>query len=476
MNKSIRLLKIVCLGVIFCASLPGCASQEIVRSQMPNPTAASNNPGMVYALPKGQIQLVATRKKIDDDDIAAAQKVATEAKATLEADKKALAEAEAASKTADALLKSATNAKDTTAATKEELGKKAALAAAVRTYLTEKAGASQKVAAAAAARATELGGIKGKWQEVVEVSALPVVPDASRRFIAHLNHEITRDDKLKITVANGMLSTGNATSTDQTTAVILSLVQAAAAFTGPGNLGVVKHSTLMFAKPFERPSEAPTPDKCTAYSLSAVFDPTNFAEVQSALSLLKRKTGAVVVKVDDMYCATSGSKCDIAGTVVPVVRFADKTSPAGLVYRAPRAVRITVGAASNFDVVNDTGCDASGSVPNATTVVVVPDSHAEFLMSARAGAFTKSTFDFAFKDGMPTDLSVEQPSEFLGIASLPIDLAKAILSVPASIIKLRVDYDSQANAEITAQTAAFNAQIARLSAQQALDAATKAAQ
>lgn len=89
-------------------------------------------------------------------------------------------------------------------------------------------------------------------------------------------------------------------------------------------------------------------------------------------------------------------------------------------------------------------------------------------MGSTAGPFTKNTFNFAFKDGMPTELNIDRPSEFLSLSALPLEVLKAMISVPASI-KLRVDHDSQTTALVQGQTAGFNADLARLAAQRAWD-------
>ena len=105
---------------------------------------------------------------------------------------------------------------------------------------------------------------------------------------------------------------------------------------------------------------------------------------------------------------------------------------------------------------------------------VVPDSQTLFTLPVLAGAFTKSKLDFVFKDGTPVSMSSDQPSQLAALARLPVDILKAMLEVPTSLIKLRIDYDNQGASLTDAQTKQLKAQLDLLKAQQALKAAQDA--
>jgi hypothetical protein len=57
------------------------------------------------------------------------------------------------------------------------------------------------------------------------------------------------------------------------------------------------------------------------------------------------------------------------------------------------------------------------------------------------------------------------------LARIPVDIMKAIVSVPAQILSARINYDNQATAQINAQVELLKAQLEALQAQRALDAA-----
>lgn len=454
MYKKFPKLYFLIFYLYFCATLllVGCASP--IQSYTPNYTNSKKNIGMVYSLPKGQIQLTASRKMVSGNDLTAAQKVATDAAVVLAMDTKALAEAKTEFDTALGALGHATSL------IKDDMKKKSDMAKAVFDFLAIKVAAETKSAAAADENSRNLAGKVGKWTESISLLQLASVPDAQHRFVAYLNHNFTRDDTMKISVIGGMLSTTTATSTDQTANIILNLVSAKAAFSQPLSFfSTKKDFQLLDPKPNE---------SCEGYSFSYIFDPSDFQDVQEVLKKLKDVKSTATLNFDNF------SDNMINGTKELPLPIHVSEVPGGLVYRTPLAIRIDIlpiKKTSDPNLVKT--CEVEGLVVATSYVIIVPDSRTEFVLASSAGAFTKTTFDFTFKDGTPTDYSIGQPSELSGIASLPLDIAKAIVSVPASIIKLRVDYDSQANALVDAQTASLKAQLEQIKAQQALDSVTK---
>ncbi len=66
-----------------------------------------------------------------------------------------------------------------------------------------------------------------KYIETFTLTPLAIVPDDSQRFVANLSHSKWRDDTLKLSVVNGLLTSTAAQSTDQTASIVSSLVSAA---------------------------------------------------------------------------------------------------------------------------------------------------------------------------------------------------------------------------------------------------------
>lgn len=61
--------------------------------------------------------------------------------------------------------------------------------------------------------------------------------------------------------------------------------------------------------------------------------------------------------------------------------------------------------------------------------------------------FVEKKMDLEFTSGVLTKVVIDSPSPMLEFVSLPVDVAKAIFSAPAELLKLRVDYSSQAIAD-----------------------------
>jgi hypothetical protein len=62
---------------------------------------------------------------------------------------------------------------------------------------------------------------------------------------------------------------------------------------------------------------------------------------------------------------------------------------------------------------------------------------------------------------MLTQYTTHQPSEIAAVAGIPITIARSIISIPAQILQLRVNYDTQATALVNANTALLQAQLSQ---------------
>ena len=428
--------------------LLGCTSDLVVTRTIKEPTEnhmPSAQDGLVYALPKGQVLLAAQRKLITDADIQKAKSALDAADAAVKATSEALAKAKAE-------------------------GKKEAI-----DYNTGELEKLKKDAAEKKANLQLLADAKGKYLEQVSLTPLPIVPDPKARYIADLDHEKTRTDDFKITVTNGLLSSASVTTTDETRSILVNL----AGLAGVIKSGAAGQTFALATKDTERKAGEPEP-RCDEFQLARIFDPTVRAEILSVLALLEQKNSTFIVKVDGLYCERPGT-ADTCPT--PVDKELDKVGelrnklPAndtkGLIYRVP--VRVVFTVASKKEVLGDKApkdlCGPLGMPPAFASSIVVPDSTSSFILRAPAGAFTTATIGHQFKDGMPTEYAIKQPSEVAGVASLPLDMLKAFVSVPADIVKLRVNYDSEVNSAIEAKVREQELQLQLLKAQRELAAA-----
>jgi len=422
--------------------LAGCAT-PVVES---HPAAAKpGQMGLVYALPKAQVQLLAQRKLVDADEVAAAKKDAADLAAASVAAKARVGEATVVLKDAtDTHAAAVANAVATPAA-REELQRKAFIAQAVLDVLKARLGVADAQAEAARKRAAAVIGELGRCTETANLTLLPHAPDVDARFLATHAHSAWRDDQLTIAVSpSGLLNTSTAVSADQTGTVILSLVQAFAAARVPTGGSALR---LFSINPVLQAAGA-----CEPYKSTLVFDPTRPLEINETAGRLKNFGAKIGLCVEGL-----GPSLDAATTAVPVPGYA---------YRASRSVRVTLAdsvQANSLNCVAKTGSEA------ASLVAQVPDATTLFVTPVQGAPFTKVSNKHTFKDGMLVEVSVDKPSMAAAIASIPVEILKALVSIPASIIKLRVDYETQSASLVNSQANVLKAQVDLLNAQKALE-------
>jgi hypothetical protein len=100
------------------------------------------------------------------------------------------------------------------------------------------------------------------------------------------------------------------------------------------------------------------------------------------------------------------------------------------------------------------------------TIVMLPNKGPVGLIPYDASGFVTTDYKVEFKDGTPVAWTASRPSELASVFRIPVDIAKAIVSIPAELIKLRVDVATNSAAETKAK-------LDLLCAQLALDAAEK---
>lgn len=422
------------LAVGMLPLLTACQT-PVLQSQSPSATSS----GLVYALPKAQVQIDAARSVITGDEIAAAEKSASAAADAVSAAKKAVAEAKAALKDAEALLAAAS------ASVKDELAKKRDVADALARVREAQLEAAKVAAKDADKRLADLRAKEGQFEQSVSLKSLSPVPDPNARFVAVLTPSLARDDNIKLVTANGLLNNSNAESTGQMGSILVNLVSAVS--------GAKSFKAFAF-------STKAAPEPCKPFKFSAVFDPTDAAElaaVQTRLATVSQK--ALTLHADPAPKAPDPNR-----------KTADGIPADGVFYRVPVPVQLRI------EDQQSSSCTLGDSPSYASLSATVPDSSSRFVLPMMAGQFTKGKLGYEFKDGMPTSFSSEQQSQLAAIARIPVDILKAIVEVPASIVKLRVDYESQNAALIDAQTKQMKAELDLLKAQQALkDAQAKTA-
>jgi hypothetical protein len=419
----------VCSAALFPA-LMSCT--QLVSSVSVDPNNGSAEAGIVYALPKGQMLVTATRGPVD----------------------------------VSALITSLSTAQ-------------AALVTAMKTpaggtapAATDPGPAAAQLAVDAATAKLDLlaplvGGVHvPTMQETVSLTALPFVPDPYARYVAKFDHEPWRDDNLQLTVSNGLLSSSSLVSQDQTPAIVSSLASTILSLTAgvptPGKIA-----------PLARPAAAPPPAPSCDYSFAQVFDPFNAEELDklnTSLSKIRSDSNLTINAVMPGSDGLTSLPSLPAGTARPDRHLNETpgTQPAiqkgdsGLFYRIASPVVVT--ADYNANAISAGSCKLSG-IPVVTPVTaIVPDSRRgqQMRVEASAGWLTTTTIGLTFTNGMLSSQSVQRPSELLTLAGLPASIISQYTTILTNFLQLRVNYATADAAIATQRATQLSAQITQL--------------
>ncbi len=432
------------------------------------PVSIGYGNGLAYGLPRGMVQIKAERKRLSAEDAADLKKTAD----TAEARAKTLGERLATAK-GDLELATENLGQDPTI--KAKLEEEAAKAkATVNSLTTLVKDAKSKAEAARAAADVASGGI-GQLRDTATIAALPVFADPNARYVANLNHGYMRDDDLKLTVQNGLLSSGTTTSSDRTPDIILALAKSILAFAGgPPSFGPMR--MLPAGRSARR-----QPPSCREFSAVIEFDPTDNTPLvggspttmpNGRRSVPWARAALLQLSGDTMELDAGPAERQTNAQSLPVLPRSDNADTGhqgqalgGLAYRmpAPYWVSLTTRSAN--------GCQLTPDDQRQTVSMSLPDPTQTFVLPSQAGPFTKSVTTHAFKDGIPTEFTTSRPSEILAVANLPLDFARAIVSIPTEILKLKIDYNNQVQAQTDAQAKILQSRLDLLKGQYQLEQA-----
>jgi hypothetical protein len=431
-----------CLGLVIVGALSGCTYSPVLHSH----AAQFGHSGLVYALPKAQFQIDVVRKVVSAQDVNAAKKASDAATASVAAADKAAADAKAVLAAAQANVDASTTVDPVQ--TREKLESQKALATILLRARSAELEVAKLQAGEAATRLAQATANLGKMEQSVVLKALSAAPDHRYRYAVVLDPSMVRDDNLKLTTASGLLNSTVNESTGQAGSLLVNLVSSLAGAKGP--------KTARSAH-YEAPAAG-----CEPFALSRTFDPTDMAELVTLAQVLEQQSQGALQLVHEgrVVDVTAPPGSPAASGIAS--KFSDGRMP-GLLYRAPRLTTIEVKAKKS------PVCISQAQPAYASLSSTVPDATTAYLLPIEAGAFTKSKVEYAFKDGMPITYNTDRPSQAVAVARLPVEIMKAIVEVPASILKLRVDYDSTANALTDAETKALKAQLDLLKAQRELE-------
>jgi hypothetical protein len=441
-----RTTRLSLAGVIFL--LVGC-NQTVIRSQSLPLCSGDDCPrfggaGTVYSLPKGQIQLTASRRPVQPSDLLQAQAILAQAIAAVAKDAKAVADAKKA-RTDDAAKDQVTIAADD-----------AAIAAAV---------AQQAVDAAAQTTAQQtvdqLSSNNAKCIESASLALLSPAPDPNARFVAIVDHQPNRDDTVKLSVSSGLLTTASVNSTEQSLAIAQTVADTAIAIATlaggipvPGSLSLLSNPT----GPAPMVAGRPAPPDCKAFNVQTIFDPFDDDETSAAITAMSPSSVDLGIngKIVRVAPAAPISTASSPESGILSGRGSNPILFSGLAYRAQTRIVVSLIPRQNpdFELV---------TLPSAQALpAIVPDSRTAFVSTADVDFGTTTTLSWNFSNGMLTDSNEQRPSELLAAANLPLNIIQDLFKIPTQLLQLRVNYDTQATAAINGATNVRQAQINQL--------------
>jgi hypothetical protein len=380
--------------------------------------------GLEYSLPKGQVRLDAARKPVPPDDLIAAENAAAPVGVQIGADVTALGAAQ--KKLADD--QSAPGTSSSTLAADQ----------ALVDGLTTKIAAEKEQLAILQSKVNIIKQQeKGGWAETATITILPPYPDPNYHFVANLAHNQIRDDSIKLGVSNGLLSSANATEVGQAPAVLQAIADTIlTAGTLPGLVGTLP--SMLLTGQATKAAEALIP-QCKPYQYSKIFDPSDPDDIGVVEHDYNDNTDLHPMLLLDVH-----SRNDELKGVTKSLPFKSETS--GLIYRVPMSVTLTL---QPRKVDSSDACFPQSTPAVSSQIAVVPDSKTAFILPMHAGPFTSTNLTFNFVNGMPTEFDVSDPSEIVAVLNVPIKIAQDIISIPTSLIQLRVNQDTATNQLLT---------------------------
>lgn len=431
--------------------LAGCATVRTAPVEMD----VTNAEGVTYFLPKRDILMTATRTPLVKEEVEKSiKKIEGEietAKTEITAQKKLQA---------DAVLRLSNPAISDTDKAKYTDQKSFADFVIPKLEADNKAREATKAGLAASLAQHVAGTCQYLYDVKLELQ--PAAADTSQRFVANLTHSILRDDEQKFVVTQGgLLSSADVTATDRTGDILVEIAGAIGAF-GGGPVGVIK------AASFTEDNAQAVPCELTIKTLRYQFDPSAPEKIKALNEVLKGGNWPFAVEEsgiatpplwpssqttffaagDDPDGSSGKATRCLKDPIQNSIRYKRLCPPVdGLVYRTAIPVQLIL-----WQCNGQTACQDSAGLRSNLVKVATPVQSATFLLPQvgpisyvpmRSSAFVKTVDNVVFADGMLTSWTASRPSELLEVVRLPVKLLKSVISVPAEIIKLRVDYSSQ---------------------------------
>ena len=422
-------MKIIEFAALALATLVlgGCAPAAVISYKNP-----SDQAGLAYYLPKRLIRIQLDRAPASASD--QVEKAKANFAAAEESEKKSGGAVKAAIKLRDELAKGAGGTSSPAYA--EQL--KAVQVAEANAALAKQALANAQKALKEAASLDWFATADGKpiLVDTFTIALSAPLPDPAERFVAVGHHVPSRTDTFSLkTNTSGLLSNADAIAEDQTGAIIVSLAGAVAGIRAPTGPHILMESSRPAAK-----KDCINPDGPAPFSVEFMWDP----KVPSEADPSKAKD------IELQLCKLGASYRLVLTSLwkdsLPAGRMPNVEGDGGIYYRRELPYLLSIYRLNGSDE----------KLAKAILLAMPNFSPREFL-ALEGGAFTKREYTNIFDNGILISHTANKPSEFLAVAKIPVDVMRAIFSIPTELITLKVNYTNAGKDLAEAQKAILEA-------------------
>lgn len=260
------------------------------------------------------------------------------------------------------------------------------------------------------------------------IAPQPMEPDPSSGYIASLNHISTRHDDISIkTSKNGLLGDVTAVSDDQTGTAIASLAQAISGYSG----GLPSEIKSYGEEAVVAPTGACDAQKISIQGLIDFSDDKDLTEYEKRLqSHLIDPNIAIAFKGPfseevESFVGQRKRQVELGANAGSAEEFWSPDHGDGLYYRREFPYIFFLGTSNGIQ---------------SRTAFTMPNLSPPYLAEFTGSKFIKSEYNVTFEEGILVSSDADVPSEFVAVASLPINVLKAMVSVVTEIIQFRVNY------------------------------------
>ncbi len=412
-------------AIVLTVALAGCATVRTQQYRLDQ----TGVQGVTYFLPKRNVQFVGVRTPLTKVDV---EKKIADAEKARDSAATAVGAAAAAKSAAELALQAPLISDERKRELQDDL--------AIATYQLDVATRTKTL------KEAEIADLRSTLQQFnngacvfsysIKLETLAVTPDSSARFTANLSHSVLRDDVQKFTVtSDGLLNSANITATDRTGDILVELAGAIASFSGGGVSGQVQ--SLNQDGPAAGAPNCATVIKEFTYQ----FDPndpqelayTNPQGINARLAAAEWPFMISVSKPTDR----AAPRAWLPNTCSPGTTC---NSVDGLLYRTALPITVIVEQCSGL-------CNLAGAnpIPVQAALVSLPQAGPISYIPMRSSAFVQTVDNVVFANGMLTSWEANRPSEVLEVVRLPVRILRSIVSVPAELFQLRVNYSNEAS-------------------------------